>query len=108
MKNADNPFSCNGKGKEEAEALNALLAGEALEYVDVCSITSYETFFAGVGTEDKLVLCGGCAGREGNYGEIRSARAFASRRRNDFKRKRIYGKGINVSSIKAGQPCFFC
>ena len=54
-----NPLSCNGQGKEEAKALDALLAGETLEYVDVCEINDYAEFFAGVTGEDKLVLCGG-------------------------------------------------
>lgn len=54
-----NPYSGNKKGREEAEALNALLTEEELVFSDVTKLDGYEAFFDALSEADKAIVCGG-------------------------------------------------
>ena len=54
-----NSLSGGGAALQESKILESFFAGETLNYIDVISINGYETFFAGIQKEDKVVLCGG-------------------------------------------------
>lgn len=54
-----NPFSNNKMGYVEAQKLNDILKGEELEFVDMTSISSYADFFGAIGSDRKVVICGG-------------------------------------------------
>ncbi len=54
-----NPYSANGKGEEYAKSATVSLSEEAVRLVDLTKIGSYVGFFAGLESEDRVILCGG-------------------------------------------------
>ncbi|MBQ8290880.1 MAG: diacylglycerol kinase family protein [Clostridia bacterium] len=52
-----NPNAGRGKGKEEAEKLQEVL--EEIALADMTKIDNYTSFFAELGEEDEVVVCGG-------------------------------------------------
>ena len=53
-----NPLAGTGKGREESEKLLATVEGEAV-LQDMTALEDYQTFFASIGAEDRVILCGG-------------------------------------------------
>lgn len=54
-----NPLSGSGKGFDRVQALRELLRDQELNFCDIREIKDYAAFFAGIGTEDMLVIAGG-------------------------------------------------
>lgn len=54
-----NPLAGNGKGKETAEKLSALLPDAELRFCDITTIADYAEFLQSLLPEEKLILAGG-------------------------------------------------
>lgn len=54
-----NPFASNGCGEESSKRIEQYLIGEEMIFTDMTKIGNYESFFAGLGQDDRIVLCGG-------------------------------------------------
>ncbi len=54
-----NPLSGNSRGKENADKLAALMPGDELEFVDLTAVTDYGAWFAALGADEGVILCGG-------------------------------------------------
>ena len=54
-----NAKSGNGTGLETAKKLEKVFENKELEYVDIIGIKDYKEFFAKLGEEDRIVICGG-------------------------------------------------
>ncbi len=53
-----NPYSDNFHGEEEAKGVESAVSGEFV-YQDVTKIEDYKAFFAGIGEDAEVILCGG-------------------------------------------------
>lgn len=49
----------NGRGFEEAKAIEAVLLGNAIDYVDVFTIENYDDYVTEKSKDSKVVICGG-------------------------------------------------
>ncbi len=54
-----NPHAGNGRGKEAAQKLNALLPDGDLHFYDITEIGDYGAFFAALPADDRVVIAGG-------------------------------------------------
>lgn len=54
-----NGKSGNGKGGQAAQKVRELCKGKDLQFRDMLEISDYGEFFAGIGAEDEIILCGG-------------------------------------------------
>lgn len=54
-----NPYSNNNKGEESARLLDNCSLDREIKYVNITEIESYEKFFAGLESDDAVILCGG-------------------------------------------------
>jgi diacylglycerol kinase family enzyme len=54
-----NPYAASGTGKASAEKLTSVLADDKLEFKDMTKIGDYISFFASLGSDEKLVIAGG-------------------------------------------------
>ena len=53
-----NPYAANGKGEQQAKALNERFGAENIEYFDVTKL-DYKSFFDSLPEDSAVVLCGG-------------------------------------------------
>ncbi len=54
-----NGKSGNGRGLDEAKKIESILTDDKIEYVDACTIDSYDEFMGSLPEGSKAVLCGG-------------------------------------------------
>lgn len=54
-----NPLAGNGRGEEQARALEGKLKDSTLRFVDITAVKEYDRLFESLGEKEGLILCGG-------------------------------------------------
>ena len=54
-----NPLAGNRTCEEKSKAVGEIFASDEKQYVDVLTIEDYNTYFEGLSSEDRIVICGG-------------------------------------------------
>lgn len=54
-----NPVAGNKGGEDRARKVGGFYPGKEVEYLNITSIRDYSGFFAGIGDQDEIVICGG-------------------------------------------------
>lgn len=54
-----NPLSNNGKGEAEARTLSTRMPDSELVYSDITAIKDWNSFFSGIDSDAKIIICGG-------------------------------------------------